>query len=72
MKLRMLVSTACDKESFMRIEDYIHFALYYLEFIKTNLQAVIVSRNEHHYQFFQYKDDGTYNRHYIDFGVAMS
>jgi hypothetical protein len=22
---------------------------------------VIVSRNEHHYQFFQYKEDGTYN-----------
>ncbi len=36
-------------------------ALKYLEFIKTNLQAVIVSRNENHYQIFQYKQDGTYN-----------
>lgn len=61
MSLRTLVSTACDKESFTRLEDYIRFSLYYLEFIKTNLQAVIVSKNEHHYQFFQYKQDGTYN-----------
>jgi len=61
MNLRTLVSTACDKESFTRLEDYIRFALYYLEFIKTNLQAVIVSKNENHYQFFQYKQDGTYN-----------
>ncbi len=33
----------------------------YLEFIKTELQTVIVSRNETHYRFFQYKQDGTYN-----------
>jgi hypothetical protein len=61
MKLKNLVNIACDKEYFIKLEDYIHFALHYLEFIKTDLQAVIVSRNEHHYQFFQYKEDGTYN-----------
>lgn len=61
MNLERLVSIACNKKSFIRLEDYMHFALHYLEFIKTNLQAVIVSRNEHHYQFFQYKEDGTYN-----------
>jgi hypothetical protein len=32
-----------------------------LEFIQDNLQAVIVSRNENIYRFFQYKKDGTYN-----------
>ena len=46
---------------FTQPSDYIDFALRYLEFIKTNLQAVIVSKNENHYQFFQYKQDGTYN-----------
>ena len=61
MNLKKLVSTACDKEYFIRLNNYMDYALQYLEFIKTNLQAVIVSRNEHNYQFFQYKDDGTYN-----------
>jgi hypothetical protein len=61
MNLKTLVSIACNKESFAKLEDYIHFSLHYLEFIKTKLQAVIVSRNEHHYKFFQYKEDGTYN-----------
>lgn len=37
------------------------FASRYLEFVKDNLQAVIVSRNENNYRFFQYKEDGTYN-----------
>ena len=61
MNLNKLVAGACDKKRFIQISDYIDFALGYLEFIKTNLQAVIVSRNENHYQFFQYKKDGTYN-----------
>lgn len=33
----------------------------YLDFIRTKLQAVIVSRNENHYQFFQYPKEGTFN-----------
>ena len=61
MKLNNLVTNACNKELFNKPSDYISFALSYLEFIKANLQAVIVSRNENHYQFFQYKKDGTYN-----------
>jgi hypothetical protein len=61
MNLRNLVVAACNKELFCTPGNYIHFALDYLEFIKTNLQAVIVSRNENNYQFFQYKQDGTYN-----------
>jgi len=61
MKLDKLVANACDKERFVTPSDYIYFAIRYLEFIKTNLQAVIVSRNENHYQFFQYKQDGAYN-----------
>ncbi len=61
MKLGELVDYALNKDNFLSIEDYLEFPKLYLEFIKQNLQAVIVSRNENHYQFFQYKGDGTYN-----------
>ena len=61
MNLEKLVSIACDKDYFRDIDRYCDFAKAYLEFIKGNLQAVIVSRNENNYRFFQYKDDGTYN-----------
>ncbi len=61
MKLKQLVEKSSDKENFKILSDYITFATRYLEFIKDNLQAVIVSKNENHYRFFQYKKDGTYN-----------
>lgn len=49
------------KENFVKIEDYIEFTKCYLEFIKTELQAEIVARNENNYAFFQYRRDGEYN-----------
>src|SRR5690554_4942467 len=61
MNLNELVAHALNKENFTTVEDYLDFPKYYLEFIKENLQAVIVSKNESHYQFFQYKKDGTFN-----------
>lgn len=61
MNLKTIVSVATNKDRFQTIEAYSDFCLNYLEFIKTHLQAVIVSRNENHYRFFQYKEDGTYN-----------
>jgi len=61
MTLKKIINTATNKDKFQSISDYTDFCLEYLEFIKTNLQAVIVSRNENHYRFFQYKKDGTYN-----------
>lgn len=61
MNLHELVEIVSNKENFLEISDYVDFGLKYLEFIKVNLQAVIVSRNEHHYRFFQYKEDGTFN-----------
>lgn len=57
MNLERLVSIACDKDYFRDIDRYCDFAKSYLEFIKDNLQAVIVSRNENNYQFFQYKSE---------------
>jgi len=61
MTLKQLLSTATDKSYFSTIDDYSNFCLRYLEFIKSNLQAVIVSKNENNYRFFQYKKDGTFN-----------
>jgi len=61
MNLRKIVNTATNKNNFQSISDYTNFCLNYLEFVKTELQAVIVSRNENNYRFFQYKKDGTYN-----------
>lgn len=61
MNLNELKSIALNKSNFITIQNYIDFCSYYLEFISTNLQAVIVSRNETHYRFYQYKEDGTFN-----------
>lgn len=61
MNLDKLVRYALDKDRFLTIEDYLDFPKHFLEFIKENLQAVIVSKNENHYRFFQYKKDGSYN-----------
>lgn len=61
MRLNKLVDIALNKDNFLTVEDYMEFPRRYLEFIKNNLQAVIVSKNENHYHFFQYKKDGTFN-----------
>ena len=61
ISLESLVNHAIDKERFQTIQDYISFCEKYLQFIETGLQARIVSQNENHYQFYQYRDDGYYN-----------
>jgi hypothetical protein len=61
MKLSQLVEWASDKERFTSVNDYMSFCREYLSFIFDGLQAVIVSRNENHYRFFQYGKDGSYN-----------
>jgi len=61
MSLTDLVNHATDKKRFQNIQDYINFCNSYLKFIETGLQARIVSQNENHYQFYQYKTDGYYN-----------
>jgi hypothetical protein len=61
MSLGDLVNHATNKERFQTIYDYIAFTESYLEFVKTGLQARIISQNENHYQFFQYQSDGDYN-----------
>lgn len=61
--LSALREYACDKTHFTSLDYYASFAQRYLDFISTpqSVQAVIVSQNESHYQFLQYKEDGGFN-----------
>ncbi|HRC72836.1 MAG TPA: hypothetical protein PK880_09905 [Candidatus Competibacter sp.] len=61
MTLTDLVNLATDKSRFYKLDSYVTFCAMYLEYIETGLQARIVSQNESHYQFFQYRQEGSYN-----------
>jgi len=62
MSVAPLVKFAADKTNFLRVRDYVDFCKRYLDFLADDgLQAVIVSQNEQHYHFFQYKTDGHFN-----------
>jgi len=60
MNLKQLINKLKDKNNFADLEAYIKFCDEYLNFISDNLQAIIVSQNENHYQFFQYKKEGNF------------
>lgn len=60
MNLHLLVQQVTDKNNFLTLGDYIHFALSFLEYIEQHKQAVIVSQNETHYRFFQFNQEGQY------------
>jgi hypothetical protein len=61
MNLDDLVAHATDKSCFKNLEDYIAFCERYLNYIETNLQARIISKNENNYQFLQYREEGGFN-----------
>lgn len=61
MTLSKLVKWAINKNRFQDLNDYASFCEEYLSFIYDGLQAVIVSQNENHYRFFQYREDGNFN-----------
>lgn len=61
MTIRDLLVIARDKNNFTNLENYINFCVHFLDFLDDGLQATIVSQNENHYQFFQFKEDGNYN-----------
>lgn len=61
MSLAELLKHATDKKRFHTIADYMAFCARYLEYIENGLQARIVSQNESHYQFFQYREEGGFN-----------
>ena len=58
MKLHGLVKTASNKANFTELKHYVDFCLEFLDFIGTPgaIQAEIVSRNETHYRFIQFKN----------------
>lgn len=58
MKLTDLVEIASSKANFIELKDYIGFCEEFLGFISGpgNIQAEIVSRNETHYRFIQFKN----------------
>lgn len=60
MKIIQLTKIATDKSKFKQLSDFFDFAEKYLEYISSKLQAIIVSQNENHYQFYQYGADGGY------------
>ena len=60
MTLKQLVNKAKDKSKFIDLKAYINFCSEYLHYVSGNLQAIIVSQNENHYQFFQYKKEGNF------------
>jgi hypothetical protein len=61
MTLKQLIKRATDKERFQTLEDYVDFAHAFLDYARGSLQAVIVSRNEPHYNFWQFKKEGHFN-----------
>ena len=60
MNLQQLVNKAKDKRNFVDLKAYIKFCSEYLHYISENLQAIIVSQNENHYQFYQYRKEGNF------------
>ncbi|MGM2837769.1 hypothetical protein [Bacillus pseudomycoides] len=58
--LEEMLSKVSNKNNFTSIQEYIDFASYFLEYIQENKQAVIVSQNEHHYNFYQYGKEVDY------------
>lgn len=61
MSIERLIEQAIDKSNFMTIHAFLDYGFRFLEYIDKNLQARIVSQNENHYQFLQYREDGSYN-----------
>lgn len=61
MSIKDLVIYAIDKGRFQSIEDYMDLCTRYLDYIENGLQARIISQNEIHYEFFQYRQEGNFN-----------
>ncbi len=58
MRLQELVAIASNKQNFTELKDYVNFCEGFLDFVGNprNIQAEIVSRNEPHYHFIQFKN----------------
>lgn len=56
-----IMAWVTQKERFEKLDHFIEFSKYYLEFISKELQAEIIAQNENNYRFFQYRRDGEFN-----------
>ena len=60
MKFKQIIEKAKDKKNFTDLKGFIAFCSEYLSYISDNLQATIVSQNENHYLFYQYRKEGNF------------
>ncbi|PCJ83524.1 MAG: hypothetical protein COA57_11125 [Flavobacteriales bacterium] len=60
MTIKQLVKKATNKDNFNDLKGFINFSQEYLAYVNDNLQAIIVSQNENHYQFYQYNRSGNF------------
>lgn len=60
MNLKKILNKALDKNNFKNLQGYIDFAQHYLDFVAQHLQAIIISQNENHYNFYQYDKQGNF------------
>lgn len=60
MNLKQLVNKAKDKSNFTDLKSYVAFCNEYLTYVADNLQATIISQNENHYRFYQYRKEGNF------------
>jgi hypothetical protein len=58
-----LVKIASNKTNFTELSDYFEFCEAFWDFAARRgaIQAEIVSKNETHYRFLQFKEDGSFN-----------
>ncbi|HZM04417.1 MAG TPA: hypothetical protein VFC44_15550 [Candidatus Saccharimonadales bacterium] len=63
MTLTELVNVASNKTNFTELSDYCEFCNAFWDFASRpgSIQAEIVARNETHYRFLQFKEDGSFN-----------
>ena len=61
MTIQQMTQHITGKQHFKTLQEYEDFALAFLDFVESGLQARIVCQNEVNYQFFQFKEDCGYN-----------
>lgn len=61
MNISELINHTIDKSNFLSIQAFLDYTIRFLDYIDSNLQARIVSQNENHYEFLQYREDGSFN-----------
>ncbi|HGM5833055.1 hypothetical protein [Serratia ureilytica] len=61
MSINALIEHTIDKGNFLSVQAFLEYTIRFLEYIDSNLQARIISQNENHYEFLQYREEGSFN-----------